>query len=126
MGDTMIPKLLTLLYRVPLWLWLFIAMTQVLIVTARYYDDLPRTESLVEEFSNDPALAQMKARLEKIDDRERRDFIGGLSLGTVSIGLAYWKWSSTRPWARRFSLGTLLIATTLIAVVLGTIIALRR
>ena len=114
-------KVLALLKRVPVWVWLFIAVSSVATVAGQCHDlrDLNRS---INQLGNEPAEIRIKFVWESMYWKGRRQVLTGLILGPVSTGLAYWKWSSTRPWARHFSLRTLLIATTLVAVILGLIV----
>jgi hypothetical protein len=112
--NDLVISLVRNLHRVPFWLWLCIAFSGALTFVDRWYT-LPRLERTIQSLGNDP----IKVGLERTYSEKRRDLVAAAIIGPVSFGLAYWKWSSSRPWARRLSLRTLLIATTLIAVVLG-------
>jgi hypothetical protein len=104
--------------KVPAWLWLLIAVGNCMKIGDLLLDRLPAFDRMIQRCGNDPRLAALKADYESFRTDSMRDLVIALAVGPVASLFAYWKWSSTRPWARRFSfsLRTLLIVMTAVAV----------
>lgn len=105
-----------LLMKVPAWLWLLIAATSLLQIGDLLLDRLPTFDRMIQKCGNDPSRAAFKADFESIRKESHRDLVIAMVVGPLASFMTYWKWSSTRPWARQFSLRTLLIAITAVAV----------
>lgn len=116
---------LRLLQRIPVALWLFLAATQLLTFADRTCK-LPGLEHQIQWFAKDPRLSSFVARFEAMYWSNKREQIVAAILAPLSLGCAYVKWSSTRPWARRFSLRTLLIVMTVVAVLCGVLAYLLK
>jgi hypothetical protein len=86
--------------RIPTWVWLFIATTQVLTVLDRSFD-LPQLDEAIQQMSQQPAyaqpeLAKIKTSFERFRGRKYGERIFATIVASVSIGLAFWSWSQRR------------------------------
>jgi hypothetical protein len=83
------PDIVRWLRRVPVWVWLFLAATQILTVVGRLYE-LPHLDGAIEAMNNNPAKVGVKSDFEDIRRERRRDLIGATILGPIFLALAYW------------------------------------
>ena len=80
---------------VPVWVWLFVAATQIVTLVARS-QDLPTLVKAIQAMSNVPADAELKSRFEEIRRDRCRDLIAAAILAPMSLALACWAWSARR------------------------------
>jgi hypothetical protein len=90
------------LKSVPLWVWIFVAASQVLSLCARL-TELPDLNQAIQrladesaESANSPAIVEIKCAFERIRRQKRIDLVAAAFLAPLSTALAYWKWSSRR------------------------------
>lgn len=109
------------LMKVPVWVWLFIAAIQVLSFTNGVYYIFYLDKAIREVSASGITTVSDGMRMQRQRDVALTNILWPLYLGLLSLGLAYWKWSSTHPGTRQFSLRTLLIVMTLACLALGGI-----
>lgn len=86
-------RILRFFKKVPIWVWLFVAASQVLTLCI-----IPRQVSQlndsIQRFGANPLYADLKSRFEDIRRGKQNKLFAAAILCPVSIGLAFWKWSS--------------------------------
>ena len=115
----------TLIRAVPYWVWLLIAAVQIGTAADLIGHKIPELDGMIRRIAKAPILAPQQAFYEELQSQQRWGAVWAVILGLGSIGLAYWKWFDNQLPMPRFSLRTLILATTLVAVVLGAIVWLR-
>jgi hypothetical protein len=88
-------KLRNWIGRIPWWVWLFLAVTQVLTLVAAPFR-LAEGERVLRRLPDHPAYVEMRARFEKYQRDEQIQFICATVLGPLFLGAAIWRWSSGR------------------------------
>jgi ferric-dicitrate binding protein FerR (iron transport regulator) len=88
-------RLVIWIRRIPLWVWVFLAATQVLTLGAAPYR-LSRLEQALQRMPSEPAYAEVRERFEEIRREERFQLAGAAILAPLFLGLAFWRWSRSR------------------------------
>jgi hypothetical protein len=76
---TTMVRIVRWLKRVPLWIWLFVAASQVLTLAAKIYD-IPDLDEAIQRFGDEPAYAKLKSDFERIRWHTMKDLIGAAIL----------------------------------------------
>jgi hypothetical protein len=84
---------------VPAWIWLFIAITQALILATRPFS-ISDIDQAIQTFGDKPAYEEMKIKFEQIRRCQMIDLIGAAIVGPLALGLAVWKWRDSGKSAR--------------------------
>lgn len=85
-------KVLKWLIRVPAWVWLFVAFSQVVTISARLYE-LPQLRESIEEHADDPNYANVKLGFQRIYDSKQRQLYIAVAVLPIACALLYWKLS---------------------------------
>ena len=92
-------KLRRSLLAVPTWVWVFVAITQVVTIVARAYE-LPELDIAIQQMSTQArdvyTWTDIPRELQTIRRQKRNDLIAASIFCPISIALAYWSWSVRR------------------------------
>jgi hypothetical protein len=88
-------KLRTLISRIPWWVWLFLAATQVGTLIAAPFR-ISGLEKALQRMSNEPAEDRVREGFEKIVREERFRMASASFLAPLFLGAALWRWSRGR------------------------------
>lgn len=94
-------KLKRWIQYVPVWVWLFLAATQILMLLVRPHE-LSELEQALVEMADKPAYAKpayagVREAFEKVRKDKQFDLVSAAILAPVFLGLAAWRWHRGRP-----------------------------
>jgi hypothetical protein len=88
-------RLISWLGRIPMWVWLFLALTQVLTLVIVPYR-LSELNQMLLETPDRPELADFQNHLQKSWRDDRFQLASAAVLAPLFLGLGWWRWSQNR------------------------------
>jgi uncharacterized membrane protein len=83
------------LLKDPIWVCLFVVLTQLLLIPSNYFE-MDGLAASIAEFGESPSEASLKARFQDHYHKLRQQIFMAFVVSPVASGLAFWKWSQEK------------------------------